>query len=119
MRNVKAMETEGPLTEAAVEMDVLVVERAIVVPLTGLITRNARSILDGMHKMLSQEEGEGTEDGGAVYCIEAIVQLAQGQRMAALGQGPIDEQSRGRGFHAAFFEMMSIVFCFHQAGNYR
>ena len=114
MRDVKAMETEGTLAQTTIEMDMLVVERTIVVTLTSFIAGNPCSVFDSMNKMLSQQQRKCAEDGGPVYSIEAVVQLAQRQRMTALGQSAIDQQTRGSGLDTTLLQMLSIIFCLHR-----
>ncbi len=75
-RNMEASETEGSLALRAKEMNMLVVEAAMVVSLANLIERYARSSLDNMYQMMLKQEGQRAEDGRAVYGVEQVVKLA-------------------------------------------
>ena len=113
MWNMEAMEAEGALAAKAVEMNVLVVKRALVVALADLVFRHARTVFDGMNEVIGQEQGQRSEDGRAVNRVQFIIQLAQRQRTTVIGQGAIDEQARGSGFYTSTFEERRIVFGFH------
>lgn len=100
------MKAEGALTDTAVEMDMLVVWRAVVMALAQLILRNPCTILDGVNQMVLQQEGQGAKDGGTIDGFQFIVQLTQRTGMAMISQRPINEDARGSGFYATSREMV-------------
>ena len=77
MGDMKAVKAESALTAKAVEMDVLVVERALVMTLADLVFRHARAVFDGVDKVIGQEQCQGAENRRAIHCVQLIVQFAQ------------------------------------------
>ncbi len=94
VRDVKAAKAESALTAKTIEMDVLVIERALVMSLTELIFRHARTVFDGVDKVIGEEKRQRAENGRAIYRVQLIVQFAQRHWMTVLSQSTIDQQTR-------------------------
>ena len=101
LRDFGVAEAEGAVAAFAVEVGVLVVGGALVVPLADLVAQGAAAVLDGVDEMVVEQEGEGAEDGAALCRGHALFQFAQGERSACAFQLLEDEQAHGGELHPA------------------
>ena len=70
------METERAMASFAIEMDVLVFDGAVVMSTASLVAQRPAAILDGVYKVVLQQQGECTEDGATFCRRHAILQFA-------------------------------------------
>ena len=82
--------------------------------LTEFIFRHARTVFNGVDKVIGEEKRQRAEYGGAIHGVEGIVKFAQGHGMMEPGQGAINEQTGGSGFHATALQARNIGFRAHR-----
>ena len=75
--DVDGVEAECALATHAEEMDVLVIERTVIMPFTHLILGHPRTILDDVYQVVRQQEGERSENSGSIHRVQFIIQFPQ------------------------------------------
>lgn len=103
------MKAEGAVTTFAIEVDMLVIKRALLIAIAYLITQGTTTILDCMNKMMLKEECEGSEDCATLGCLHSIFKFTQGQRTMSLFQFLIDKQTHSGKLNSTMFKPMFEV----------
>ena len=89
-RDVDGMEAECTLAVRAEEVDVLVIERAVIMSLAHLVFGHPRTVLDGVYQVMCQQERECSEDAGAIHRVQLVIQFPQRQGPPVAGERAID-----------------------------
>lgn len=90
----------------AIEVGVLVVMRVVVVTFASLVAQGTAAILDGVHEMVIEEQGERAEYGAAFGSGHAVLQFAERKRSTGLHELAHDQQAHGGGPDTMVHEMM-------------
>ena len=103
------MKAEGAVTTFTIEVDVLVIKRALFLAFAHFIAQGTASVLDSMNEVMLKEEREGSKYCAALGCLHSVLEFAQGQRAMSLFQFLINKQSHGCKLNAT---MLETLFCF-------
>lgn len=88
----------------AIEVGVLVLNRAFVVSVTDFVFQHSVAVFYGMDKLVLLKQGKGAEYGASFCCLHPFFQFAQRERVVCVFQLFVDEQAHGRKLHAAMFQ---------------
>lgn len=111
--DVNVFHAEGALASLAVEMDMSVMMVAFSFFLADFVVEDASSVLEGVHHVVFEEEGEHSEDAGFVHGQHLVFQTAEALGVLLARQSLENENAVGCRFDSLSLQFADNILLLH------